>query len=74
MLKRAVFFITCCGRMMYPVKLDEDYIVRQLTDRKDRIQFGSDGMTYRQMSLFDDYAFAGEPQRKDRLQAVSGQL
>ena len=73
-LKRAVFFITCCGRMMYPVKLDEDYIVRQLTDRKDRIQFGSDGMTYRQMSLFDDYTFAGEPQRRDRLQAISGQL
>lgn len=58
-LKRAVYFITCGGRMMYPVKLDEDYIVRNLTEKKDRIQFGADGMTYRQMSLFDDRSFAG---------------
>lgn len=36
-LKRAVYFITCSGRMMYPVKLQEDYIVRNLTDPKDRI-------------------------------------
>lgn len=57
-LKRAVYFITCGGRMMYPVRLDEDYIVRNLTEKKDRIQFGSDGMTYRQMSLFDDSRFA----------------
>lgn len=56
-LKRAVYFITCSGRMMYPVKLQEDYIVRNLTDPKDRIQFGSDGMSYRQMSLFDTNGF-----------------
>lgn len=36
-LKRAVYFITCSGRMMYPTKLEEDYIVRNLTDPKDRI-------------------------------------
>lgn len=35
-LKRAVYFITCSGRMMYPTKLEEDYIVRNLTDPKDR--------------------------------------
>ena len=58
-LKRAVFFITCSGRMMYPVKLEEDYIVRNLTDKNERIRFGADGMTYRQMSLFDDGNFAG---------------
>lgn len=58
-LKRAVYFITCSGRMMYPVKLDEDYIVRNLTDKNERIRFGADGMTYRQMSLFDDGSFAG---------------
>ncbi|MBQ7925675.1 MAG: putative DNA modification/repair radical SAM protein, partial [Lachnospiraceae bacterium] len=27
-LKRAVYFITCNGRMMYPTRLEEDYIVR----------------------------------------------
>lgn len=29
-LKRALYFITCQGRMMYPTKLEESYITRQL--------------------------------------------
>ena len=73
-LKRALYFITCNGRMMYPTKLDENYIVRNLTDEKQRIQFGSDGMSYRQMSLFDDGLFVGMPAMDDRLRVVSGQL
>ncbi len=73
-LKRAVYFITCCGRMMYPVKLDEDYIVRNLTDVQERIRFGSDGMSYRQMSLFDDGAFWRLPKPEEQLQAALGQL
>ena len=62
-LKRALYFITCGGRMMYPTKLEENYIVRNLTNEKDRVQFGSDGMTYQQMSLFDDgrYSLPTEP-------------
>lgn len=73
-LKRAVFFVTCNGRMMYPVKLEEDYIVRNLTNTKERIQFGSDGMTYRQMSLFDTGSFLREPSQAERVTAVMGQL
>ncbi len=73
-LKRAVFFITCGGRMMYPVKLDEDYIVRNLTDRSERIRFGSDGMSYRQMSLFDDSSFTGQPAVQELVQTAVGQL
>jgi len=73
-LKRAVFFITCNGRMMYPVKLEEDYIVRNLTNAKERIQFGSDGMTYRQMSLFDTGSFGREPSQAEQMTAVLGQL
>lgn len=73
-LKRALYFITCSGRMMYPTKLEEDYIIRNLTGEKDRIRFGSDGMTYRQMSLFDDNSFAGLPAIDDRLKVASGQL
>lgn len=73
-LKRALYFITCGGRMMYPTKLEENYIVRNLTNEKDRVQFGSDGMTYQQMSLFDDgrYSLPTEPDTVYR--AVSGQL
>ena len=73
-LKRALYFITCCGRMMYPVKLDEDVIVRNLTEKKDRVQFGSDGMTYRQMSLFDDGQFQIPVSPEEALQTAVGQL
>lgn len=66
-LKRAVYFITCSGRMMYPTKLEEDYIVRNLTDPKDRIRFGSDGMSYRQMTLFDDGMFPTGVRQEERL-------
>ncbi len=73
-LKRAVYFITCSGRMMYPTKLEEDYIVRNLTDKKDRIRFGSDGMTYRQMSLFDDGQFQISVEPEEQFRAVVGQF
>ena len=73
-LKRALYFITCSGRMMYPTKLEEDYIVRNLTSEKDRVQFGGDGMTYRQMSLFDDGQYNIQPEAGDAYRVVTGQL
>lgn len=53
-LKRALYFITCSGRMMYPVKIEEDYITRNLLAGEKKLPFDKDGMTYRQLSLFDD--------------------
>lgn len=53
-LKRALYFITCSGRMMYPVRMDEDYITRNLLNTKERLPEGADGMTFKQLSLFDD--------------------
>lgn len=73
-LKRALYFITCSGRMMYPVKLEEDYIVRGLTEKRERVQFGSDGMTYRQLSLFDDVNFNRPVGEEDWRRAAVGQL
>lgn len=63
-LKRALYFITCNGRMMYPTKIDEEYIVRNLTyqnqmGRGERLPFMPDGTTYRQTSLFDDGMILG---------------
>ena len=52
-LKRAVYFITCNGRQMYPVKLEEDYIVRNILE-PGKTPFSSSEITYRQLSLFDD--------------------
>ena len=73
-LKRAVFFITCNGKMMYDfLKVDEDYITRSLvtneggwagimpnddatiTYRHDRIPSKWADITYKQLTLFDDF-------------------
>ena len=52
-LKRALYFITCQGKMMYPVKIDEDYILRNLLSVGEKLPFEAAG--YRQLSLLDDY-------------------
>lgn len=56
-LKRALYFLTCSGKMMYPVRMEEDYLTRQLLDCRERLPFDADGVTYRQLSLFDDRRF-----------------
>lgn len=57
-LKRAVYFITCNGRMMYPIKVEENFITRELLAVKDRLPFGIEkDITYKQLSLFDDVSF-----------------
>ncbi len=56
-LKRALYFITCSGKLMYPIRLEEDYIARQLLGTKEKLPFEADGVTYRQLSLFDDRNF-----------------
>ena len=56
-LKRAVFFITCNGKMMYDfLKVDEDYITRSLVTNEGDVMrgFGAD-ITYKQLTLFDDF-------------------
>lgn len=46
-LKRAVYFITCEGKMMYHIPIEENYITRQLI-------LPDKGVTqYEQMSIFD---------------------
>ncbi len=57
-LKRAVYFIVCGGKQMYPVKLDEDYILRNMLDRKERPPGSPDLSDYRQLTLFDDPRFS----------------
>lgn len=59
-LKRALYFITCNGRQMYPVKVEEDYITRNLLYEKERLPFDKNGITYKQLSLFDDRNFYRE--------------
>ncbi len=61
-LKRALYFICCNGRMMYRTKIEEDYITRNLLDLdRNRPQtpmmINGQEVTYKQMSLFDDVRF-----------------
>lgn len=59
-LKRALYFITCNGRMMYATKLDEDYILRNMLDPREKLPVCQSEITYRQLSLFDDLVNTGE--------------
>lgn len=56
-LKRALYFITCRGRMMYPIRWNEDDITANLLDAGERLPASvrEGSVTYRQISLFDDY-------------------
>ncbi len=56
-LKRALYFITCSGRMMYPTKIEEDYITRNLLNAGEKLPQEVVNMGYRQLSLFDDVRF-----------------
>ncbi len=56
-LKRAMYFITCNGKMMYPTKIEEDYITRNLLNVKEKLPEEIRNMGYRQLSLFDDVRF-----------------
>ncbi|MBQ8527904.1 MAG: putative DNA modification/repair radical SAM protein [Lachnospiraceae bacterium] len=57
-LKRAHYFITCNGKMMYRTKIDEDYITRRILDLDRQKNWEMDyNVTFRQLSLFDDRSF-----------------
>ena len=60
-LKRAIYFITCKGKQMYPLKIEEDFITRQLLGVKERLPGHlTENVTYKQLSLFDDNLFMRE--------------
>lgn len=60
-MKRAIYFITCNGRMMYQfLKIDEDYITRNLLENdKDVMKGFGEKVTYKQLTLFDDCGIEG---------------
>ena len=52
-LKRALYFITCNGRMMYNTRLEESYITRNLLDEENCRKHGNEA-AFQQLSLFGD--------------------
>ena len=63
-LKRALYFITCNGKMMYPTKMEQDYILRNLLNVGEKLPISVTQMNYKQLSLFDDYHFRMEQVEK----------
>lgn len=51
-LKRALYFITCSGHLMYPVKIEQDYIISHMLDLKEKLPAGiNTGEVYEQLSF-----------------------
>ena len=74
-LKRAMYFITCSGRMMYPTRMDEDYITSHLVgDERRAVWDISQQGAYRQLSLFDDMKLNMVPAPADRYSVVTGSM
>lgn len=74
-LKRAVYFITCSGRMMEGARLDQDYITNCLVGDEKRAAWdiGLRG-SFRQLSLFDDMHLELPVTGEDRFSAAVGNL
>ena len=75
-LKRAHYFITCKGKMMHRIRLEENVVTTCLVDqnRRQNWQLENGQESYRQLSLFDDCKVERMPTVEDRLASVSGQF
>lgn len=74
-LKRAMYFLTCSGRMMYPIRMNENFITSQLIGVESRKAWDIENHdSYRQLSLFDDYQVAAPVSREDAVSVVTGTL
>jgi predicted DNA-binding helix-hairpin-helix protein len=72
-LKRAQYFVTCGGRMMRQVKMNEEYLTFTLSENKVNEQ-------YDQMTLADDFGVelpalaAPSPTIEDEMKCLTGQI
>lgn len=74
-LKRAAYFITCKGRMMYPIRMDEDVITAHLIGEERRKVWDMEQHgVYKQLSLFDDYNLNPAPSEEDFHMAAVGNM
>lgn len=74
-LKRAMYFLTCRGRMMMPVRMEENFITSQLIGEEKRRSWELEHQaSFRQLSLFDDMKLSEEPSRDDVKKAAFGEI
>ena len=75
-LKRAMYFITCQGRVYMPFRMDERFITTNLLGLKERLTENvvRSGDTFRQLNLFDDFHLQMPVEQEDKRQVLTGQL
>lgn len=75
-LKRAMYFITCQGRVYMPFRMDERFITTNLLGLKERLPENvvRSGDTFRQLNLFDDFHLQMPVEQEDKRQVLTGQL
>lgn len=76
LLKRAMYFITCQGRVYMPFRMDERFITTNLLGLKERLPENvvRSGDTFRQLNLFDDFHLQMPVEQEDKRQVLTGQL
>ena len=74
-LKRAVHFITCSGKMQTGCRFEQNFIASSLIGDQRRKNWDiSHQDSYQQLSLFHDMNWEAEPTAEDRISAVLGCL
>lgn len=75
-LKRAMYFITCQGRVYMPFRMDERFITTNLLGLKERLPENvvRSGDTFGQLNLFDDFHLQMPVEQEDKRQVLTGQL
>ena len=75
-LKRAMYFITCQGRVYMPFRMDERFITTNLLGLKERLPENvvRSGDTFRQLNLFDDFHLQMPVEQEDKRQVLTGHL
>ena len=70
-MKRAKYFITCQGKQMYQMRIEEDFITRQLIGEDSRQNWALENpQTYQQLSLFDNPQMVQPPIIEERKQIL----
>lgn len=74
-LKRAMYFLTCSGKMMVPVRMNENFITSQLIGVEHKKAWDIENHdSYRQLSLFDDYQVTAPVRAEDQVSVLTGSL
>ena len=70
-LKRAKYFLTCQGKQMYQMRIEENFITRQLIGEDSKSNWKIENpQTYQQLSLFDDTRMISPPFVEDTKKIV----